>query len=96
MSTTTDFIAELIRAANEADILSTYEISRLLDRSIDTIRDMREQTGGAGGHTPKDVLIDLRAASERVRDLSAEEIRDSLVDAANVIRTLKIALDAKE
>lgn len=62
MSLTTDFIAELIRAANEPNKLTAYEISRLLDRSIDTIREMREQTGIAGSHSAKDVLIDLRVA----------------------------------
>lgn len=96
MSLTTNFISELIRAANEPERLSPYEVSRLLDRSIDTIRDMREQTGIAGSHGAKDVLIDLRGASERARDLSAADIRDALVDAADVIRTLKIVLDGKD
>ncbi|MCA1371121.1 hypothetical protein I6F15_27690 [Bradyrhizobium sp. BRP14] len=93
MFLTTNFIAELIRAANEPNKLTAHEISRLLDRSIDTIRDMREQSCTAGSHSAKDVLIGLRVASERARDLSAEEIRDALVDAADVIRTLKIVLD---
>ncbi|OHV80362.1 hypothetical protein [Ensifer sp. LCM 4579] len=96
MSLTTDFIAELIRAANEADQLTHHEISRLFERSIDTIRDMREQTGIADPHRARDVLIDLRIASERARDLSAEEVRDALVDAADVIRSLKILLDRTE
>ncbi len=69
MSLTTDFISELVRAANEPEKLSPYEVSRFLDRSIDTIRDMRKQTGIAGIHGVKDVLIDLRVASERARDL---------------------------
>lgn len=93
MSLTTDFIAELVRAANESDQLTRYEKSRLLDRSIDTIRDMREQTGSAEAHRARDVLIDLRISSERARDLSAEEVRDALVDSADVIRALKILLE---
>ncbi|AEH82564.1 hypothetical protein [Sinorhizobium meliloti] len=96
MSLTTAFIAELIRAANETDKLSPYEISRLLDRSIDTIRDMRRQTGIAGSHRSRDVVIDLQVASARARGLSAAEIRDVLLDAADIIRTLKIVLDGKE
>jgi len=32
MSLTTDFIAELIRAANEADRLTPFEVKRLLNR----------------------------------------------------------------
>ncbi|MGY5795557.1 hypothetical protein ACXHXM_36210 len=39
MTSATDFIAELIRAANETDTLTVHEISRLLDRSIDSERD---------------------------------------------------------
>ncbi|MCA1371388.1 hypothetical protein I6F15_29200 [Bradyrhizobium sp. BRP14] len=95
MSLTTNFVSELIRAANEPNKLTADEVSRLLDRSIDTIGDMREQTGVAGSHSAKDVLIDFRVARERARDLSAEEIRDALVDAADVIRTLKIVLDGE-
>jgi|GEM_PF-1087479 len=63
MSLTTAFIAELIRAANEADRLTPYEISRLLDRSVDTIRNMGSQTGIAGSHRARGVVIDLRVAS---------------------------------
>ncbi|ASP93497.1 hypothetical protein [Sinorhizobium meliloti] len=90
MSLTTAFIAELIRAANETDKHSPYEISRLLDRSIDTIRDMRTS------HRSRDVVIDLQVASARARGPSAAEIRDVLLDAADIIRTLKIVLDGKE
>ncbi len=32
-------------------------------------------------------------SSERARDLSAEEVRDALVEAADVIRALKIVLE---
>ncbi|MDX0615174.1 hypothetical protein GOD03_11835 [Sinorhizobium medicae] len=95
MSLTTAFIAELIRAANEADRLTYYQISRLLDRSVETIREMRRQTGIAG-HRARDVVIDLQLALARARDLSPAETRDVLLDAADIIRTLKILLDAKE
>ncbi|RVK39568.1 hypothetical protein CN163_12295 [Sinorhizobium meliloti] len=96
MSLTTAFIGELIRAANEVERLTPYEISRLLDRSVDTIRDMRRQTGIAASHRARDVVIDLQLASARARDLSAAETRDVLLDAADIIRTLKIVLDGKE
>ncbi|MEY9197415.1 hypothetical protein [Sinorhizobium sp. CCBAU 05631] len=93
MSLTTDFITELIRAANEAD---RFIVKRLLDRSVATIRDLREQTGIPGSNRAKDVVIDLHVAAGRAGDLSLEEIRDVLIDAADVIKTLKIALDGKE
>ncbi|CCE94662.1 hypothetical protein SFHH103_00158 [Sinorhizobium fredii HH103] len=59
MSLTTDFIAELIRAANEADRLSQFEVKRLLNRSIATVRDMREQTK----HSP-DLRLFYRTCEE--------------------------------
>lgn len=96
MSQTTAFISELIRAANEVERLTPFEVSRLLDRSVDTIRDMREQAGVAGNRRARDVVIDLGVASARVRDLSIEDIRDTLIDAADVIRALHIILADRE
>ncbi|RVJ07844.1 hypothetical protein CN193_04755 [Sinorhizobium meliloti] len=95
MSLTTDFIAELIRAANEADRLTPFEVKRLLNRSVATIREMREQTGVPGSYRVKDVVIDLQVAAARADALPANEIRDNLLDAADIIRTLKIILDGK-
>ncbi|WVT77811.1 hypothetical protein QM996_32220 (plasmid) [Sinorhizobium chiapasense] len=96
MSQTTAFISELIRAANEVEKLTPFEVSRLLDRSVDTIREMREQAGVGGNRRAKDVVIDLGIASARVRDLSTEDIRDTLIDAADVIRALRIILVERE
>ncbi|WP_208179997.1 hypothetical protein J4T85_019875 [Sinorhizobium medicae] len=96
MSLTTAFIAELIRAANEADKLTPFEVKRLLSRSVATIRDMREQTGIPGSNRARDVVIDLQVAAARADTLSAAETRDVLLDAADIIRTLKILLDGKE
>ena len=96
MSQTTAFISELIRAANEVEKLTPFEVSRLLDRSVDTIREMREQAGVGGNRRAKDVVIDLGIASARVRDLSTEDIRDTLIDAADVIRALRIILAERE
>lgn len=96
MSLTTQFIAELVRAANEADRLSPFEIKRLLNRSVATIRDMREQTGIPGSNRAKDVVIDLQVAAATADSPPAAEIRDVLLDAADIIRTLKIVLDGKE
>ncbi|MDX1054375.1 hypothetical protein GOL41_32830 [Sinorhizobium medicae] len=89
MNLTTAFIAELIRAASEVERLTYYQISRLLDRSVDTIREMRRKTGIVGGHHARDVLINLQLASARARDLSTAEARDVLLDAAEILRTLK-------
>ncbi|PSS59989.1 hypothetical protein C6558_35465 [Ensifer sp. NM-2] len=95
MSLTTAFISELIRAANEVEQLTPHEISRLIDRSVDTIRAMRERAELAGNSKVRHVVIDLQVASSRVRDLSTEDIRDTLIDAAEIIRALKIIRDQK-
>ncbi|WP_234838013.1 hypothetical protein [Sinorhizobium meliloti] len=87
MNLTTAFIAELIRAANEVERLASYQISRLLDRSVDAIREMRRKTGIVGHHA-RDVEINLQLASARARDLSTAEARDVLLDAADILRTL--------
>lgn len=93
MSSIHAFICELIRAANEVEKLTPREMSRLLDRSVDTIRDLRGQTEIAGSRRARDVLIDLQIASSRARDLSPEDARDTLLDAAEIIRALRIMLE---
>ncbi|WP_426289734.1 hypothetical protein ACN9MC_35100 (plasmid) [Ensifer adhaerens] len=93
MSSIHAFICELIRAANEVEKLTPREMSRLLDRSVDTIRDLRGQTEIAGNRRARDVLIDLQIASSRARDLSPEDARDTLLDAAEIIRALRIILE---
>ncbi|RVH12087.1 hypothetical protein CN217_12650 [Sinorhizobium meliloti] len=71
MSLTTAFIAELIRAANEVDRLSPFEVKRLLNGSIAMIRGMREETGIPGGNRARDVVIDLQVAAARTDNASA-------------------------
>ena len=63
MSSTTDFIAELVRAANEVEKLDAYEKVRLLDRAVTTIRDMREQVGIPPSGTAADAVVDLQMTS---------------------------------
>ncbi|RFB95075.1 hypothetical protein B5K11_08845 [Rhizobium leguminosarum bv. trifolii] len=60
---TTLFVAELVRAANEADRLGPWEAARLLERAIATVRELREAVG-----IPKDdTELDGRASSMRSR-----------------------------
>lgn len=40
-------------------------------------------------------MIDLQVAGARADTLTEDEIRDNLLDAADIIRTLKIILDGK-
>ncbi|CDN58486.1 Hypothetical protein RG1141_PB01380 (plasmid) [Neorhizobium galegae bv. officinalis bv. officinalis str. HAMBI 1141] len=93
MSSTTDFIAELVRAANEVEKLQGEEARRLLNRAITTIRDMRETIGIPGGHTAADAVIDLQTAAVALGNRSHEQIKTALLDAASMIRDLHIVLD---
>ena len=97
MTSATDFIAELIRAANQVEKLSVFEKRRLLERSVRTIREMRLQTGIASRRPGADPVVDLQTAAVALTlgKRTNDEVRDALLDAANMIRTLKIMLDAK-
>ncbi|WP_029620588.1 hypothetical protein [Pseudorhizobium marinum] len=97
MSTSPDFIAELVRAANEVEKLSVYEKVRLLDRAITTIRDMREQVGIPPSGTATDAVVGLqttRVAFARGKR-TGDHVKAALLDAADMIRTLHIVLDTE-
>ncbi|MFB9952074.1 hypothetical protein ACFFP0_24765 [Rhizobium puerariae] len=98
MSTITDFVAELVRAANEIDKLGDFEKRRLLERSVTTIRDMRDEVGIRQSRTTADAVIDLQttAAALYQGKRSSEEVKAALLHAAEMIRALKIILDAKD
>jgi hypothetical protein len=62
VTATTDFIADLVRAANGVEKLSAHQVSDLLDRSVDTIRQLRQELGIVP--VPgKDALIYIRTVS---------------------------------
>lgn len=95
MSSTTDFIAELVRAANEVEKLGGKEIRRLLDRSVAVILEMREKIGIPPSKTTSNAVIDLQATEFPLMRGAAtvEEVRAALLDAAGMIRDLHIVLD---
>jgi hypothetical protein len=95
MSPTTDFIAELVRAANEIDKLDPKETGRLLNRAVNTIRYMREQAGIPGSQTAGDAVIDLQttAVALGLGNRSPDQVKAALLDAAGIIRDLHIVLD---
>lgn len=92
------FISELIRDANEIGMLGDYEKRRVLDRAVTTIRDMRDMIGARPSNTVRDVVIDLQTVSGRVEKGHAtdEQVKDAMLEAASVLRSLKIILDAKD
>ena len=95
MSSTTDFITELIRAANEVGRLTSTERTRLMIRGARTIRAMRLQTGIRPGAGP-DPLNNVEIAALKSANGSDEEATKVFLELADMIRTMKIALDRKD
>jgi len=92
------FIAELIKDANQIDKLGDFEKRRMLERTVTTIRDMREQIGVVPSKTVRDALIDIQTTAaliERGR-VSNEHVKKTMLEAAEMLRTLKIVLEAKD
>ncbi|MCV9960364.1 hypothetical protein OIU34_00495 [Pararhizobium sp. BT-229] len=95
MTATTDFIAELFRAANEIDKLATLEKGRLLQRAIVTVRDMRDVVGIPTSGTEADALIDIGAVAASIDRTPNQDVRAALLEAAGMIRDLRIVMDSK-
>jgi DNA polymerase III epsilon subunit-like protein len=93
MTATTDFISELVRAANEAHKLEYSEARRLLERSVVTIRDMREHIGIPASNTSHDAVFDLQTVAASIERHDTGKTSRALLDAADMIRTLHIVLD---
>jgi len=92
MSKTTAFVAELVRAANETGSLSPFEVRRLLDRAISTIRDLREDVGIIP-IKGRDALIYVETVAAGADRVPEEEWHHGLLHAAEMIRDLHIVLD---
>ena len=97
MSSTTDFIAELIRAANEIERLGIDERRRLVDRAARMVRELRIETGVRPGRRGQDPLRDIEIAALMAEAAgNNDDLKGVLLDLADMIRTLKIVLDAKD
>ena len=96
MSTTTAFISELIRAANEVSKLTVFEKGRLLGRAIVTIRDLKPRTGIVANPIAFDETLVLQTAAATIDTLPNDAVKATFLNAAETIRTLKIVLDAQE
>jgi hypothetical protein len=95
LSSTTDFIAELVRAANEVEKLSEDECARLLDHASLTILKCRDQVGVDQVCTDRDPAADFLILSGAIPLVPDEEIKAALLEAAGIIRHLHIALDMR-
>jgi hypothetical protein len=98
LSSTNDFIAELVRAANEVEKLSEFERQRLLARAVTAIRDMRETIGIPSALVHADKIIDLQVmvAAIGAEAKTSEEVRAAILASAAMIRDLHIALDTAD
>ncbi|MGO7532794.1 hypothetical protein [Rhizobium leguminosarum] len=94
MSTTTDFVSELVRAANEVDKLTSFEITNLLSRSIATIFHLRKQAGIPSSGTPKDAIVVLREITNKPGSHTSAELAAAILSAADMIRTLYIVVES--
>ena len=97
MSVTPSFLAELIRAANGVERLSNVKKRQLLEQAVTAIRRMRDDIGIQQSRTAADTVIDLQATAIAltVGKRSDEQVKKALLHAAEMIRALKIILDAK-
>lgn len=96
MSRTTDFIAELVRAANQVDKLAKDERRRLFERAVTTICDMR-QSICPSAHDELDNVVDLqlKVAAIGIQATSAENVSAALLSTANMIRELHLLLETE-
>ncbi len=81
MSSITSFVSELVRAANEVERLNAFTISRLLERAVATIQDLRESAGIPSEGTQHDALNDLRHAANAASELGASDHAAALLNA---------------
>lgn len=88
------FISELVRAANTVEKLSVRQRRRLFGRAYAEVMDSRAQawrTLTLGD--PLDLATSLLRATGDTEDLCDDKVKELLLDAAEMIRGLKIALD---
>lgn len=95
MTSTTDLIAELVRAANSLERVSLLQRRRLLVRAIATIRDIRDVVDMPHSRTAADELIDLATTVASIERRSESQVRAALLSSAGILRDLRIVIDAK-
>lgn len=96
MSLTTAFISELIWAANQVEHLTNFEKPGLLGRAVVIICEMRDQIGIPERKNEAAPVIDLQTIAAGIERRTADQIKASLLNAADKIPILRIVLDGKE
>ncbi|MGJ7039637.1 hypothetical protein J2Y63_002895 [Shinella sp. BE166] len=95
MKAISDVVAELVHAANIAGKLTDSEKLMLLTRAYITIQEGGEALGEVEATADSDVAVDIITSTGMVAQLSDEEFKTLLLEAADQIRDIKIALDRK-
>jgi hypothetical protein len=85
-----NILPELLRTANRIEGLSPAEVQQLLHRSIVAVRDLRLNVGIPGSGTSAGAVIGLANVASRVETASVEELKAALLEATEMIRTLRI------
>lgn len=98
MSTVTDLVAGLVRAANEVERLQEAEARRLLSSALRTIRDLRMEGGIPPRPDNTDEAAELLEACYQLHYgvADAEGVRQALLKAAMMIRDLHILQDSRK
>jgi hypothetical protein len=94
MSTTTNFISELIRAANEIHTLTAIERTRLIERAAATIQAQRDMLAMRDRVVPLsfDVTADLGKLKQEASGLPEVLSAVVMLKCADEIRRLRILL----
>ncbi|MBY5611512.1 hypothetical protein [Rhizobium leguminosarum] len=93
----TDFVTELYRAANEVGKLTAFEKRRLIERAVTTVKQMRVQIAFSSPprRDGQDILVDIATVGGEIVSAPNQIVSHALLEAADLIRTLKIVLDGK-
>lgn len=95
MRTLSDLVTELVRAANNAEKLPEEAKLRLLGRAYVTILEAREDLETSSAEAYRQAGVDLISATGHVRTLSCDDVKTLLLDAAEMIRQIKMVIDSK-
>ena len=94
------FVSELIRAANETARLTKPERARLLQRAAATLRDYRYQINysetPANDGGANDAAHDWSEMARLIDLFTAEEVAETLLDAAGTIKAARVLLEEKQ
>jgi hypothetical protein len=98
MSVTSDFVRELLAAANQIEVVSTSESMRLIERAASTIKDQRERLRTVGNILPltQDITADLPKLLEHFDAMPSQLIGVTLIKCADEIIRLGRLLGENE